>query len=306
MASKKKLATGADGGCGGQRSKSLKATSNEQSCVNVLLVKYYFLTKSIYEGEWSKATQTMHGYGNYTYPDGSHYKGSFSNGKFHGYGELTLPKPYEMTFKGTFVRGRLDELVEMLFSDGLKADGKLNADSGEIDFSNWEYCMDREPRLNAEHVIGMNPFGRDLQISARCPTLKLPNDCYDVNPLVTKRLPPLHPVKPINCMKERDWIKRNWCHADDTKTDYDSEIFQKIMIANLDTKDELSKMLARSDDEDTVCDYAPQTLAKKEYFKSLCCRPSEASDNTSSLETYDYQLPTSSPTSLTSIYSIHE
>uniref|UniRef100_A0A1B0BJ15 MORN repeat-containing protein 5 n=1 Tax=Glossina palpalis gambiensis TaxID=67801 RepID=A0A1B0BJ15_9MUSC len=118
---------------------------------------HYFLTGSNFTGSWLPALHIMEGYGVYTFPDGSEYRGYFAKGVFHGYGLLHLTKPYGITFKGLFIEGHLSEMVDIWFDDNVHVEASFQG--WKADFSKWRYCSQADRRYLVERVEGLAAVG---------------------------------------------------------------------------------------------------------------------------------------------------
>ncbi|XP_037900608.1 MORN repeat-containing protein 5-like [Glossina fuscipes] len=136
------------------------------------------LCGSKYEGDWSSSMNWMHGYGTYTFPDGSTYQGHFRNGKFHGFGIVFLAKPYNFVIKGMFNHGSIDSINDMCFADGLHVTASLHG--FQMDFSEWVYCINGDRRYMRERLEGLCPVGPTASLSANPPDRPLSEGCYDV------------------------------------------------------------------------------------------------------------------------------
>jgi len=102
--------------------------------------QHNFPTGSSHSGEYNEHTYTMEGFGIYTYPDGSEYRGLFLHGVPHGYGRITLAHPYRLRLKCHFLHGEMISVEdEMTFHDGLVFNAKVSDDFKYVDFSKWNY-----------------------------------------------------------------------------------------------------------------------------------------------------------------------
>ncbi|KAH8379122.1 hypothetical protein KR009_003193 [Drosophila setifemur] len=175
----------------------------------------HFITRSSYEGAWDKAVNVMDGFGSYRYPDGSEYRGRFSQGLFHGYGHLRLAQPYRFTIKGEFEKGRLVTVEDMWFSDGLHIEGSFTGNSLNCD--NWKYLTPEDRRYHAEHRYGQPPVGPTSYLTARLLPRSVPKHSYDVEEgmynektsWLVDRPAPLASTLYIGCQGDKDWIRRN-------------------------------------------------------------------------------------------------
>uniref|UniRef100_A0A1A9VUX7 MORN repeat-containing protein 5 n=1 Tax=Glossina austeni TaxID=7395 RepID=A0A1A9VUX7_GLOAU len=208
----------------------------------------YFLTGSSFTGSWSSALHAMDGYGVYTFPDGSEYRGYFAKGLFHGNGRLHLSKPYGITFRGVFIEGRLSEMLDIRFDDNLHME--MNLQGWKADFDKWDYCCEGDRRYLVEQIeglaaVGPKPFKRIGQSSF------IPEKLYDVgeglfNPatrMITKRPNPFPAYRCVACEDEYHKIRED-CRSGTPLTikDIPLETCRRIIKLNLQSEKELEEL----------------------------------------------------------------
>ncbi|XP_013116600.2 uncharacterized protein LOC106093979 [Stomoxys calcitrans] len=239
--------------------------------------KQRLLTGSRYSGVWHNALQCMDGYGIYTYPDGSEYRGYFQCGHFNGYGTLHLASPYNFTYKGTFVDGVLEEIDSMWFDDGLQVTASFRA--MKADFSSWNYCCKRDRRFAIEHVQGIPPVGPTSFPTAKGPARELRKHQLDVeegiyNPrtgLILHRHPPFPEMKVVACEEEIAWIRNNCRQASNEPLSIPSNVRQQIIENNLENERELRE-------HEPSCNY-DQSKEREHYFAKLCSEDGSSEDS---------------------------
>lgn len=168
-----------------------------------------FITGSQFIGNYNNAIHCMDGYGKYLYPDGSQYTGSFKKGKFHGFGEMILMKPFHFKFVGEFEDGKLIQLHEMTYQDGLHLSAKFK--DNKLNFDEWRYCTESDRRNSWEIINGLGPTGQHTIMT------NLEPGAYDVGGGIYKENtgwvvripPPFFSVQFLSCNQEREWIQRN-------------------------------------------------------------------------------------------------
>ncbi|EDW73492.1 uncharacterized protein Dwil_GK16618 [Drosophila willistoni] len=101
----------------------------------------------------------MQGYGLYVYPDGTRYLGYFHNNRFHGLGLITLGKPYNMSYQVEHIHGKLTKIIDMVFSDDLMVDFKMDENNTTMAFDNWSYCTKKDRRFCGEILTPLAPVG---------------------------------------------------------------------------------------------------------------------------------------------------
>ncbi|KAM7358546.1 uncharacterized protein ACRADG_003481 [Cochliomyia hominivorax] len=254
----------------------------------------HFITQSHYEGTWTDSLQCMDGYGVYTFPDGSEYRGYFSRGHFHGYGTLHLTAPYSFTFKGTFIDGSLEEIDEMWFDDGLQVNASI--DKWSMDFSSWKYCTNKDRRYAEEHREGLQAIGPFSRLTPQAPPRALAKNYYDVgegiynafNGLITQRPLPFSKMRFVACKEEMEWIKKN-CRIDHLSNKRLSpEIRHKIIDNNLNNELELAEHVPSCNHD--------QDKNRKRYFAKLCDREFDENDHMNSDDSVGSRLRNSSTT----------
>ncbi|XP_061400269.1 uncharacterized protein LOC133335994 [Musca vetustissima] len=228
----------------------------------------HLITGSQYQGVWQKALQCPDGYGTYTYPDGSVYKGYFNRGHFNGYGTLHLAEPYNFTFKGTFLNGSLQDIEDMWFDDGLHVNGKFENWHG--DFSSWKYCCKHDRRYAVEQAQGMPPVGPYSFLTSVQPARKVPTNYFDVeeglyNPgtaLTIKRPLPFTEMQVVACKDDIRWIMENCRKASILPKEIPPGVCQQIINNNLESEKQLAE-------HDPCCNYE-SAKERKRYFAKLC------------------------------------
>uniref|UniRef100_A0A1B0ABG7 MORN repeat-containing protein 5 n=1 Tax=Glossina pallidipes TaxID=7398 RepID=A0A1B0ABG7_GLOPL len=227
----------------------------------------YFLTGSSFTGSWSDALRAMDGYGLYTFPDGSEYRGYFVKGLFHGYGLLHLSKPYGITFRGVFAEGRLSEMLDIWFDDNLHVE--INLQGWKADFDEWHYCCEGDRRYAIEQseglaAVGPKPFKRIGQPSF------IPKKMYDLgeglyNPstrMIIKRPSPFPTYHYVACGDERHKIIKGYRSGTPlTIKDVPVETCRRIIELNLKSEEELQEA-------PPSCNYNP-IKERKEFLKGL-------------------------------------
>lgn len=228
-----------------------------------------FLTGSRYTGTWANAVHTMEGYGIYTFPDGSEYRGYFLRGFFHGKGLLHLAEPYGFTFRGIFQDGHLDEVIDMWFDDELHVEGTFKGWEG--DFRKWRYCKEEDRRYLVEHTGGVTPVGPFTYTASRSPPRLLHQGTLDAeegvyNPqwrTITKRLKPFPRRRYVTNKEEHNWIMANCRRASFRNVDSMSpREHKKIVNTNILNQQDF-------DEEQPKCHYNIHKYHKRAY-KGIC------------------------------------
>jgi len=78
----------------------------------------------VYDGEWEN--DKMHGFGAYSYGDGSTYEGYWIDGRRHNYGQLRYANGNE--YKGEFACGKKEGVGTLVFIDGGSYEGEWYQD----------------------------------------------------------------------------------------------------------------------------------------------------------------------------------
>ncbi|XP_005175750.1 uncharacterized protein LOC101900997 [Musca domestica] len=230
--------------------------------------KQRLITGSHYQGVWQNALQCPDGYGTYTYPDGSVYKGYFSRGHFNGYGTLHLAEPYNFSFRGTFLDGVLHEIEDMWFDDGLHVSGRFHKWCG--DFSSWKYCCKFDRRYAIEQAEGLPPVGPYSFLTPEQPPRRVPANYIDVEEglyntrtAVTIQRPlPFNELQVVACKDEIHWILENCRKPSLLPQEISANVRQQIIKNNLDGEKELAE-------HDPCCNYE-SARERKRYFAKLC------------------------------------
>eukprot|EP00618_Florenciella_parvula_P019753 CAMPEP_0119541512 /NCGR_PEP_ID=MMETSP1344-20130328/53000_1 /TAXON_ID=236787 /ORGANISM="Florenciella parvula, Strain CCMP2471" /LENGTH=205 /DNA_ID=CAMNT_0007585501 /DNA_START=124 /DNA_END=738 /DNA_ORIENTATION=- len=102
--------------------------------------------------------------GEYTFADGTVYRGGFKNGMFHGQGTLTFENG---VFEGTWDNGR-EAGGQFIFNDGLP-----------FTKENWNYCSVKDRRFWSEYADGIKPAGETNRTDTGIKP-NLPKGCFDV------------------------------------------------------------------------------------------------------------------------------
>lgn len=261
--------------------KNFKNDSGERTATAVKLI-----TNSHYNGTWLDSLQCMEGYGVYVFPDGSQYRGYFFRGHFHGYGTLYLAEPFGFTFKGTFLEGKLVEVEEMWFDDGLSV--KATIAGLKMDFANWKYCTEHDRRFVEEHLEGLPPVGPLSILTAGKPARQMRKNCYEMDKgiydptsrMISKRPAPFARTQFVSCPQEADWIVKNCRHGPLTEININPALCRKIMQNNLESEREVQEHVPN-------CNYDQKKL-HKDYFGKLCPKDkTTANDVSESEESYD-------------------
>uniref|UniRef100_A0A1A9WUR6 MORN repeat-containing protein 5 n=1 Tax=Glossina brevipalpis TaxID=37001 RepID=A0A1A9WUR6_9MUSC len=175
---------------------------------------HYFLTGSNFFGSWSETLLSMDGYGLYTFPDGSEYRGYFTKGLSHGYGLLHLIEPYAITFKGIFFEEHLNDMLEMWFNDDLHAEA--NFEGWNADFHKWRYCSEIDRRYVVEQLEGLTAVEpKSLKTVGKANFIA--RKLYDAregldNPatnMIIKRPRPFFPYHHVSCVEDSDRITKD-------------------------------------------------------------------------------------------------
>ncbi|NWS87809.1 MORN5 protein, partial [Toxostoma redivivum] len=106
----------------------------------------------------------MEGFGSYTLPTGSEYRGSLWDGMCHGKGELQFLRGGG--YRALWVRG-VPTQMRYTFADGL-----------EYDEEKWHYCDGYDRRFYTEICFGFKPPGIP-QLTNLDPPRIIPEGCYD-------------------------------------------------------------------------------------------------------------------------------
>lgn len=225
-------------------------------------------SRSRYQGVWLDSLQCMDGHGVYTFPDDSVYKGYFQRGHFHGYGTLHLAAPYNITFKGTFIRGELSDIDEMWFDDGLGIEAAI--DGLKIDLSNWKYCTNSDRRYAIEQREGIQPVGPFSLLAPELEPRMLPKNSYDVGEgvfstvtgIITQRPLPFPSCHFVTCKKDEEWIINNCRLESPGKLKLSPEICHNIIRNNLNSETEIAEHVP-------TCNH-DQEKNRRRYFCKLC------------------------------------
>uniref|UniRef100_A0A1A9W0M0 MORN repeat-containing protein 5 n=1 Tax=Glossina brevipalpis TaxID=37001 RepID=A0A1A9W0M0_9MUSC len=226
----------------------------------------YFLTGSNFSGSWSETLHTMDGYGLYTFPDGSEYRGYFAKGLFHGYGLLHLMEPYGITFKGVFVDGHLSDMLEMWFDDDLHLEADFKG--WNADFQKWRYCSAKDRRYVVEQLEGLTAVGPKPHKRVGKANY-IPTKLYDVgeglfNPatnMIINRPRPFFPYHYASC-EDRDRITQDCLSGTPlTIKDIPLETCRRIIEFNLTSAEELKEM-------PPSCNYNP-VKERKRFLKGI-------------------------------------
>jgi hypothetical protein len=128
----------------------------------------YEYTGSSYDGP--TVNGRPEGQGEYTFPDGVKYVGSFKQGMFHGSGKLVFPGgEYHATWDhGEEVKG------SYTFNDGLKFAGSSTESEKP-----WGYATKKDRRFYTETTAGKIHAAGDEQLTNAVPSPALPAGCYD-------------------------------------------------------------------------------------------------------------------------------
>ena len=236
--------------------------------INQNATQHTVFTRSLYVGIWVDSLQCMDGHGVYTFPDESVYTGYFQRGHFHGYGTIHLAAPYGFSFKGTFIKGELEEIDEMWFDDGLGVDASI--DGWDVDFTNWKYCTNNDRRYAEEQREGIQPVGPFSLLTPQSKPRELPRNSYDVGEgiyspvtsIITQRPPPFPNCHFVTCKKDMDWIIKN-CRVDGkSPLVIPPEVCHKIIRNNLNSEMEIGEHVP-------TCNH-DQDKNRRRYFAKLC------------------------------------
>ncbi|XP_021269396.1 MORN repeat-containing protein 5 isoform X1 [Numida meleagris] len=106
----------------------------------------------------------MEGWGSYTLPTGTEYRGELRDGTFHGRGALLFPGG------GTY---------QAVWHRGVPVEGKFTfADGLEYAAERWHYCDGYDRRFYTEICSGLRPAGIS-QLTNLDPPRNIPEGCYD-------------------------------------------------------------------------------------------------------------------------------
>uniref|UniRef100_A0A1A9WTC9 MORN repeat-containing protein 5 n=1 Tax=Glossina brevipalpis TaxID=37001 RepID=A0A1A9WTC9_9MUSC len=198
-----------------------------------------FLCGSKYTGDWSGMFRWMDGYGTYTFPNGSTYRGYFKRGKFHGFGTVVLAKPYNFVIRGMFASGSMESIDDMCFADGLHVEAALH--DLELDFNEWFYCTSSDRRYMREFVNGIEPVGPTASLSANPPNRPLGEGVYDVGEgtyrdqscIITNRPPPFVHMRVVTA-DELSFLRN--CRKGGKDVTCTPQLQRKILNRNISTE----------------------------------------------------------------------
>lgn len=274
--------------------------------------KKTFPTQSKYEGAFNAALRQMEGYGCYMYPDGSEYRGFFSNGLFEGYGTLKLAAPYKSTIKGNFEKGICKEMDEIIFSDGLKFKGTYEK-KGAVNAERWKYCTHRDRRYVAELNYGIEPVGPNSYLTQQKPTRGIPENTFDTEegvfqPLtglvtITENIGQSGKSRFIGCPEEREWIVKSCRYAPISRgtrrdpIEPEGKVCRQIIKCNLDAVAELNE-----DPSTCLCKMEEE---RKYYFGNLSQMKSTPPASEKEIDQYSGLNLTPSSSTVESLSEIH-
>ena len=171
-----------------------------------------FCTGSKFDGHWDIE---RNGFGTYTFPDGSEYRGEFRRGLFHGDGILKIDTKYLV---GRFNNGKCIS-YHFIFDDGLF-----------YSYPIWTYCLHPDRRFLEEQINDINPVNL-TQMTGRDMVRSIPLNAYDIEEgfmdedtgLVCEDFDMTMPIRYV-CPIEKKWIIEN-CR----KSTIDYVGFNKVM-----------------------------------------------------------------------------
>ncbi|KAH8406781.1 hypothetical protein KR222_002592 [Zaprionus bogoriensis] len=248
-----------------------------------------FLTGSKYEGAWNKSVHTMEGFGTYRFPDGGEYRGRFVSGKFHGFGHIKLAQPYRFTIKGEFCDGKLVNIEDMWFNDGLHVQGSF--EEGNFLCDDWEYLTPQDRRYQTELFYGQQPVGPTSYLTSTLQSRHIPQNCFDAEEGIynaetgwlTERPPPFSRSVYVSCPREKAWIERHCraAHRTNIKEPLPS-VCRQIVANNVSNEKAQLK---------NIIIYAPKKhSAREETYANMCQDPPKAEEPTA-----DVLFPTDRP-----------
>ncbi|CAH0554373.1 unnamed protein product [Brassicogethes aeneus] len=127
-----------------------------------------FCTGSKYEGSWN--TLGFSGYGKYIFPHGPTYEGEFSDGLFHGSGQIT------------YTTGDKQKILSAIFRNGDILEDTVSFQVGvkKLTATNMEYCIMPDRRFNIELSLNPLPAVTDEYLTNAETPRKLYEKTYDV------------------------------------------------------------------------------------------------------------------------------
>ncbi|XP_037941681.1 MORN repeat-containing protein 5-like [Teleopsis dalmanni] len=226
-----------------------------------------FVTGSSYAGEYK--SRLMHGFGRYTYPDGTTYTGFFDEGKLNGFGCLQLPAPYKLDFKVHYSKGRLQKVEELLFDDGLEFVGEFKENKIKVD--KWKYLTEGN-RCFANEVIDRNDIIRSSDDFFKRYTNReiFMHEYFDIGEgmyfpdtgFVRDRRDPLPGSRYISCKEEQDFIKKSCYKISGDLSIPNKDICSQILELN-------RRELNKSDKHSHACDSYLEKAKKDDQESSI-------------------------------------
>lgn len=293
---------------------TVSLTSKEQDLEGISHGTFTFLTNSKYHGYYDERINTIAKMGSYQYPDGSVYKGYFDHGQFHGYGTITLRAPYNTIIKGTFHKGHLVKIEDIMFSDGVRLKGDLeslklssNLEDIKLNCNKWSYLKPKDRTYVKEKKSQIRPVGPTAYVTTTRPARDVGTMSYDTEEgifransgwLVNVNKPSYSRF--IGCKCEENWIKKHCRKSDDINENEngeplepDADICKQILHNNLRTFEELKNLKYCN------CQESKQYELDK-YFLNInhdenCCNFNSLKENLQVKDharNYQYQIPT--------------
>jgi hypothetical protein len=107
-----------------------------------------FSAKCAYDGQKTKDGKRMHGFGVFTFADGSKYVGAFHDGAFHGHGIVFFTEADGSgQYRGVWEHGK-NLSGQYFFADGLPFDAEA-----------WSHCTEADRRMWNEALAFVQPSG---------------------------------------------------------------------------------------------------------------------------------------------------
>ncbi|KAH8406780.1 hypothetical protein KR222_002593, partial [Zaprionus bogoriensis] len=195
----------------------------------------------------------MQGYGSYAFPDGTRYLGETLNGRFHGLGTIIMAKPYSISFTVLHHEGKLQQILQMLFSDSLSVDFEMPNDD-EMSFAKWKYCSEEDRRFHREKLQPMQAVGPSkFQTKDGPEPPPLGRNIFDLGFGMFNRLGCMNGMAEhmtntrdfyVGCADVRHWIRANCRHGpfvgDQLEPEIVAQSARQIIRNNVESEKKLS------------------------------------------------------------------